>query len=48
GKGTIGEAPFAELLAHPATAGVPLIVETPVKQHGGHAADIATLKRLRT
>ncbi len=47
GKGTIGEAPFAELLAHPATAGVPVIVETPTKQHFGHADDIATLKRLR-
>ncbi|HEX5595346.1 MAG TPA: deoxyribonuclease IV [Micromonosporaceae bacterium] len=47
GKGSIGEAPFAELMTHPATAGVPVIVETPVKQHGGHPADIATLKRLR-
>jgi deoxyribonuclease-4 len=46
GKGNIGERPFAELLAHPATAGVPLIVETPVENRG-HAADIATLKRLR-
>ncbi|MEE6260593.1 deoxyribonuclease IV [Plantactinospora sonchi] len=47
GKGAIGEAPFAELLAHPATAGVPVIVETPTEQHFGHADDISTLKRLR-
>src|SRR5690606_33219233 len=46
GRGMIGEAAFAELLAHPATAGVPLIVETPTKAHHGHAADIATLLRL--
>ena len=43
GKGTIGEAAFAELLAHPATAGVPVVVETPRSKHDGHAADIATL-----
>lgn len=47
GKGTIGAAPFAELLAHPATAGVPVIVETPSKEHEGHAADITLLKSLR-
>jgi deoxyribonuclease-4 len=47
GKGTIGEAPFAELLRHPATAGIPVIVETPTEGHEGHAADIALLKRLR-
>jgi deoxyribonuclease-4 len=29
GKGRIGEAAFAELFAHPATAGIPVIVETP-------------------
>jgi deoxyribonuclease-4 len=46
GRGLIGEAAFAELLAHPATAGVPLIVETPTKAHHGHAADVATLLRL--
>ena len=44
GKGAIGEPAFAELLAHPATAGIPVIVETPTE---GHADDIATLKRLR-
>jgi deoxyribonuclease IV len=48
GKGTIGEAAFSELLAHPATAGVPVIVETPTKGPAGHAADIAILQRLRT
>lgn len=47
GKGTIGEDGFAELMAHPATAGVPVIVETPTEAHHGHAADIATLHRLR-
>ncbi|MEV4755462.1 deoxyribonuclease IV [Micromonospora sp. NPDC049559] len=48
GKGTIGEAPFAELMRHPATAGVPVVVETPSgDDNAGHAADIATLKRLR-
>ena len=44
----IGAAPFAELLAHPSTAGVPVLVETPSTGHEGHAADIATLTRLAT
>jgi len=48
GRGRIGEAPFAELLRHPATAGVPVIVETPSTGSTGHAADIATLTRLAT
>lgn len=47
GKGSIGERGFAELLAHPATAGVPVIVETPSVGPVGHDADIATLRRLR-
>lgn len=47
GKGSIGEAGFAELLAHPATAGVPVIVETPSEGPIGHDADFATLRRLR-
>jgi deoxyribonuclease IV len=47
GAGRIGTAAFAELLAHPATAGVPIIVETPSEEHVGHAADIALLKSLR-
>ncbi|MEU5943266.1 deoxyribonuclease IV [Micromonospora sp. NPDC047548] len=46
GKGSIGEPAFAELMAHPATAGVPVVVETPTEKHEGHAADIAALKRL--
>jgi deoxyribonuclease IV len=47
GKGEIGETAFAELMTHPATAGVPVVVETPTKGHAGHASDIAALKRLR-
>jgi deoxyribonuclease IV len=47
GQGKIGAAAFAELFAHPATAGVPVIVETPTEGHAGHAADIALLKSLR-
>lgn len=48
GKGSIGEPAFAELMVHPATAGVPVIVETPTDGPAGHGADIETLKRLRT
>jgi deoxyribonuclease IV len=47
GRGRIGEAAFAELMTHPAVAGVPVIVETPSVEHEGHAADIALLKSLR-
>jgi deoxyribonuclease-4 len=47
GKGRIGTAAFAELMTHPATAGIPVIVETPSVEHEGHAADIALLKSLR-
>ncbi|WP_249997796.1 deoxyribonuclease IV [Actinoplanes sp. M2I2] len=47
GQGRIGPAAFAELLAHPATAGLPVIVETPTVDHEGHAADISLLKSLR-
>jgi len=46
GVGTLGEAAFAELLTHPSTDGVPVIVETPSTGYAGHAADIATLARL--
>jgi deoxyribonuclease IV len=46
GTGTIGEDPFAELFRHPATRGVPVIVETPGGLDG-HARDIAVLKALR-
>jgi deoxyribonuclease-4 len=46
GVGTIGIEPFAELFVHPATRGVPVVIETP----GGeaqHATDVRALKRLR-
>jgi deoxyribonuclease IV len=46
GTGMIGRAAFAELLAHPAVAGVPVIVETPNDDGTGHPADIARLRRL--
>jgi deoxyribonuclease IV len=47
GAGRIGTAAFGELLAHPATEGIPVIVETPSEGFEGHAADIALLKSLR-
>jgi deoxyribonuclease IV len=47
GAGRIGRAAFAELMTHPAVAGIPVIVETPTVGHEGHAADIALLKSLR-
>jgi deoxyribonuclease-4 len=46
GAGRIGLEPFRELLAHPAVAGLPVVLETP----GGpeaHAADVSLLKSLR-
>jgi deoxyribonuclease IV len=46
GAGTIGTDPFAELFRHPATRGVPVIVETPGGLEG-HSRDIAVLKALR-
>jgi deoxyribonuclease IV len=46
GTGAIGADPFAELFRHPATRGVPVIVETPGGVDG-HARDIAVLKALR-
>jgi deoxyribonuclease IV len=46
GAGMLGEAAFAELMAHPAIASTPVVVETPSTAHVGHAADIATLRRL--
>lgn len=48
GAGMIGLDPFAELFTHPATDGVPLIVETPSEGTIGHAADIARLFASRT
>ena len=46
GKGEIGEKPFAELLAHPAVANAPLILETPGMEPE-HGAEIALLKKMR-
>ncbi|WP_314172721.1 deoxyribonuclease IV [Streptomyces winkii] len=46
GSGHIGPGPFAELMTHPATEGVPLVIETPGRKEG-HAADVARLKALR-
>jgi deoxyribonuclease IV len=46
GAGRIGIAPFAALLRHPATSGVPFIAETPGLR-AAVAADVATLKALR-
>jgi deoxyribonuclease IV len=47
GAGFIGRDAFGELFAHPATARVPMIVETPSAGSIGHAADIAVLAALR-
>ncbi len=46
GEGHIGVAPFRELLSHPATAGVPLILETPGSRDAGDP-QIPLLKQLR-
>jgi len=46
GKGHIGIAAFAELLSHPATEGVPFILETPGSRDVGDEG-IPLLKRLR-
>jgi deoxyribonuclease-4 len=46
GDGHIGIDPFAELLAHPATAGVPLVLETPGMEEK-HTVEVALLKALR-
>ena len=46
GTGRIGADPFAELFRHPATNGVPVIVETPGKA-AEHRKDVALLKSLR-
>jgi deoxyribonuclease IV len=48
GAGLIGTDPFRELFAHPAFAGVPVVVETPSERAAGHAADIATLRQIAT
>jgi len=46
GEGEIGLKPFEELIAHPAVANAPLILETP-GQEPEHGAEIALLKKMR-
>ncbi len=46
GAGHIGEDAFRALMTHPATEGVPLVIETPGGKEG-HAADVERLKKLR-
>jgi deoxyribonuclease-4 len=50
GAGSIGVEAFRELLAHPAVAGVPVVVETPSELDGspfaGHKRDIDLLRSL--
>jgi deoxyribonuclease-4 len=46
GAGEIGVDPFKELLAHPAVAHVPLILETP-GQEPEHSKEVALLKKFR-
>jgi deoxyribonuclease-4 len=46
GQGHIGEDAFRELFAHPATAGVPFVLETPGSRQPGDV-DIPLLMKLR-
>ncbi|MGP3951046.1 deoxyribonuclease IV [Streptomyces sp. 7N604] len=46
GAGHIGADPFGDLFRHPATEGVPLMIETPGGKVG-HTTDVARLKELR-
>jgi deoxyribonuclease-4 len=46
GRGRIGAEPFAELFRHPATRGVPVVLETPGKGPE-HREDLALMKALR-
>lgn len=46
GQGHIGSAPFKDLLAHPAMANAPLILETPGAETE-HGSEVALLKELR-
>jgi len=47
GEGAIGRESFRRLLAHPALASSPAILETPLgDDEGGHARDLATLREL--
>jgi deoxyribonuclease-4 len=47
GEGHIGERAFVELFAHPATEGVPFVLETP-DSRAADTRDIPLLKRLRS
>ena len=47
GKGEIGLDPFKELMAHPAVAKAPLILETPGDEKD-HGPEVALLKKFRT
>ncbi|MBW1599563.1 deoxyribonuclease IV [Streptomyces sp. JJ38] len=47
GAGHVGAEAFGELLRHPATAGVPFVIETPGGKDG-HRADVDRLKALRS
>jgi deoxyribonuclease IV len=46
GHGQIGSEPFGELFRHPATRGVPVLIETPGPVEA-HLRDLATLRTLR-
>ncbi len=46
GAGSIGRDPFAELFRHPATRGVPVVIETP-GDAASHRKDVETLCELR-
>ena len=46
GAGGVGAEPFRALLRHPATEGIPLVIETPGPE-ARYAADVARLKSLR-
>ena len=47
GQGEIGKRPFEELLAHPAIANAPLILETPGEEPE-HGSEVALLKKMRS
>ncbi len=47
GAGRIGAEAFAELFRHPASRGVPLVIETPGRGTDPHRVDVETLKALR-
>lgn len=46
GKGEIGVKPFEELIAHPAIANAPLILETPGEEPE-HGSEVAVLRKIR-